>query len=185
MSNAPHELGCSRSLLGFGDRQPGTNSCLLAETGSARRCFRRSKYFVECFSPGRKGWSLPSSMAIASAAAVLFLCSLSIVEKGLGWNLRDGSLNYETPKPEVQKLLQDHDFSVEIFWPNYEPGLGESDLGTAIMGWCWVQFQRKEDAQRAKEVLNGSILYGRRIKTGSITHQVSVSLVQLYQGSRS
>ncbi|KAF5564108.1 hypothetical protein FPHYL_4878 [Fusarium phyllophilum] len=39
------------------------------------------------------------------------------------------------------------------------------------MGWCWVQFQRKEDGQRAKEVLNGTIVYGRRIKTGSITQQ--------------
>ncbi|SCN73479.1 uncharacterized protein FFB20_04358 [Fusarium fujikuroi] len=82
-----------------------------------------------------------------------------------------GSLNYETPKTEVHKLLQDHDFSVEIYWPNFEPVLGESDLGTAIMGWCWVQFQRREDAQRAKDVLNGTILYGRRTKTGSVTHQ--------------
>ncbi|CVK86924.1 uncharacterized protein FMAN_05850 [Fusarium mangiferae] len=82
-----------------------------------------------------------------------------------------GSLNYETPKTEVHKLLQDHDFSVEIYLPNFEPVLGESDLGNAIRGWYWVQFERKEDAQRAKEVLNGTILYGRRIKTESITHQ--------------
>ncbi|KAF4495145.1 hypothetical protein FAGAP_8727 [Fusarium agapanthi] len=82
-----------------------------------------------------------------------------------------GSLNYVTPKTEVHKLLQDHDFGVEIYWPNFEPGLGDSELGTAIMGWCWVQFQRKEDAQRAKEVLNGTVVYGRRIKTGSVTHQ--------------
>ncbi|KAG5751382.1 hypothetical protein H9Q69_002233 [Fusarium xylarioides] len=79
-----------------------------------------------------------------------------------------GSLNYETPKTEVHKLLQDHDFSLKIYWPNFEPGLDNSDLGTAVMGWYWVQFQRKEDAQRAKEVLNGTIVYGRRIKTGSI-----------------
>ncbi|KAI1044768.1 hypothetical protein LB505_008732 [Fusarium chuoi] len=45
------------------------------------------------------------------------------------------------------------------------------------MGWCWVQFQWKEDAQRAKEVLNGSILYGRRIKTGSINHQCNSTKV--------
>ncbi|KAI1017013.1 hypothetical protein LB504_006691 [Fusarium proliferatum] len=82
-----------------------------------------------------------------------------------------GSLNYETPKTEVHKLLQDHDFSVEIYLPNFEPVLGESDLGTAVRGWYWVQFERKEDAQRAKEVLNGTIMYGRRIKTESITHQ--------------
>ncbi|KAF4343171.1 hypothetical protein FBEOM_2885 [Fusarium beomiforme] len=93
------------------------------------------------------------------------------IDDGLIINL--GSLYYDNPKIEVHTLLQGYNFDVEIYWPNFESSLGDSDLGKAVMGWCWIKFQKSDKAERPKEMLSGAMLRGRCIKTGTVVHQSS------------